>query len=148
MSSSRAAAPLDVAAIRAAAVPMHGGDRDWDSLLQAIPDDATVVLLGEASHGTREFYEARAAITRRLITERGFGIVALEADFPSAAAASRYVTGRGSPGSDAVDALSTFRGRWPAWMWYNASWLDFLGWLKDYNDKGGRRRRGGAPCPR
>jgi erythromycin esterase-like protein/predicted phosphoribosyltransferase len=94
--------------------------------------DARVVLLGEATHGTHEFYRERAFITRRLITECGFTAVAVEADWPDAYRVNRYVRGD-SRDADAVDALKDF-GRFPTWMWRNADVLDFVGWLRTYND--------------
>lgn len=89
---------------------------------------AQVVLLGEASHGSSEFYRARAAITRRLITHHGFNIVAVEADWPDAANVNRFV--RGLPaGRHAETAFARF----PAWMWRNAEVAEFIGWLRDWN---------------
>jgi erythromycin esterase-like protein len=90
--------------------------------------DARVVLLGEASHGTAEFYQARAAITRWLIEHRGFTIVALEADWPDARSFDAHVRGRPPPfGADrAFD-------RFPTWMWRNAEFSAFLGWLRGHN---------------
>src|SRR3546814_1513142 len=76
--------------------------------------DARIVLLGEASHGTSEFYRARAAITRHLIAEHGFTIVAVEADWPDAARIDRYVRHR----SARPDGEPTFQ-RFPTWMWRN-----------------------------
>ncbi|HEY6983045.1 protein-L-isoaspartate(D-aspartate) O-methyltransferase [Reyranella sp.] len=90
--------------------------------------DRRVVLLGEASHGTSEFYRARAAITRRLIERHGFGIVAVEADWPDAAALDRYV--RQLPASDGNRQV--FR-RFPTWMWRNREVDAFLRWMRDYN---------------
>src|ERR1700709_778324 len=75
---------------------------------------ARVVLLGEASHGTSEFYRARAAITRRLIEEHGFNIVAVEADWPDAASIDRYVRNR--PAREGEEAAFE---RFPTWMWRN-----------------------------
>jgi erythromycin esterase-like protein len=92
---------------------------------------SSVVMIGEASHGTQEFYETRAALTRRLITEHGFRAVALEADWPDTFRAHRYVTGR-SDDADANEALSDFR-RFPAWMWRNEPMRDFVDWLADFN---------------
>jgi protein-L-isoaspartate(D-aspartate) O-methyltransferase len=89
--------------------------------------DRRIVLLGEASHGTSEFYRARAAITRRLIERHGFTVVAVEADWPDAAAYNRYVQDR-SPGLPA----SAFR-RFPAWMWRNREVWTFIRWLRDHN---------------
>jgi erythromycin esterase-like protein len=104
---------------------------DYDPLMDFI-GDARFVLLGEASHGTHEFYRERAQITKRLIEEKGFTAVAVEADFPDAYRVNRYVRGE-SEDADAVDALDGFK-RFPAWMWRNANVLDFVGWLRDYND--------------
>lgn len=86
-----------------------------------------VVLLGEASHGTSEFYRARAAITRRLIEKHGFDIVAVEADWPDAAAIDRYVRLKeGEPGE------APFQ-RFPTWMWRNDEMSAFIGWLREHN---------------
>jgi len=89
-----------------------------------------VVLLGEASHGTSEFYRARAAITRRLITEHGFTIVAVEADWPDAAAIDRKARGL----DPRPDALSPFQ-RFPTWMWKNRDVEAFIHWLRRHNQK-------------
>jgi erythromycin esterase-like protein/precorrin-6B methylase 2 len=91
--------------------------------------DARVVLLGEASHGTSEFYRARAAITRRLIEAYGFRIVAVEADWPDAAAIDRYV--RHKPAL--AGAAAPFQ-RFPTWMWRNAEVDAFVDWLRAHND--------------
>jgi erythromycin esterase-like protein len=99
------------------------------------------VLIGEASHGTHEFYRERAEITRRLIEEQGFCAVAVEADWPDALRVSRYVSGR-SDDADAVDALAGFE-RFPTWMWRNADVLDFVGWLRDFNEARPAARRVG-----
>lgn len=104
---------------------------DYDPLIELI-GDARFVLLGEASHGTHEFYRERAQITKRLIEEKGFSAVAVEADFPDAYRVNRYVRGE-SQDVDAVEALGGFK-RFPAWMWRNADVLDFVGWLRSYND--------------
>lgn len=90
--------------------------------------DARIVLLGEASHGTSEFYSARAAITRRLIEEHGFTIVAVEADWPDAASIDRHV--RHKPAR--ADAEPAFQ-RFPTWMWRNTDVDAFVGWLRDHN---------------
>ena len=94
--------------------------------------DARFVLLGEASHGTHEFYRERAQISKRLIVERGFSAVAVEADWPDAYRVNRFVRGAGDD-ADSVDALSGFK-RFPQWMWRNADVLDFVGWLREHND--------------
>ena len=114
------------------AFPLRYGElSDYDPLLSLV-GDARFVLIGEASHGTHEFYRERAQITKRLITEKGFSAVAVEADFPDAYRLNRYVRGRPDD-ADAVEALGGFK-RFPAWMWRNADVLDFIGWLRSYND--------------
>jgi erythromycin esterase-like protein len=117
--------------VAGAAVPLTGAATDYDELLDMI-GNARFVLLGEASHGTHEFYRERARITRRLITEKGFTSIAVEADWPDAYRVNRYVRGEGAD-PDAVDALGGFK-RFPAWMWRNADVLDFIGWLRAHND--------------
>jgi erythromycin esterase-like protein len=108
------------------------GDRhDFDPLL-ALVGDSRFVLIGEASHGTHEFYRIRAEITKRLIREKGFSAIAVEADWPDAYRVNRYVQGRGGD-ADATQALGGFK-RFPQWMWRNADVLEFTGWLRDYND--------------
>ena len=118
-------------AIRAAARPLRTAD-DFDPLMELV-GDASLVFLGEATHGTHEFYRLRAELTSRLIVEKGFTAVAAEADWPDAYRVNRYVRGLAGADPDAVDALSDFR-RFPAWMWRNADVLDFIGWLRELND--------------
>src|SRR4051794_30662792 len=84
------------------AVPLAGSTNDFDPLMELI-GDARLVLIGEATHGTHEFYRLRAQITKRLITEKGFCAVAAEADWPDAYRVNRYVRGAGADG-DAVEA--------------------------------------------
>ena len=103
--------------------------------------DARVVLLGEATHGTHEFYRERAFITRRLITEKGFAAVAVEADWPAAYRINRYVRGT-SPDEEAVQALAD-AGRFPTWMWRNADVLDVIGWLRTHNETQPADKRAG-----
>lgn len=93
--------------------------------------DARVVLLGEASHGTHEFYQARAAITQRLIAEQGFVAVCAEADWPDAYRVNCYVRGR-SDDAASDDALANFK-RFPTWMWRNTVVRDFVAWLRTRN---------------
>jgi erythromycin esterase-like protein len=114
-----------------AARPLLGEDRDYDDLLAWI-GDRRFVLLGEASHGTHEFYRERARITRRLIDEKGFGVVAVEADWPDAYRVNRFVLGQ-SDDRDAVAALGDFE-RFPAWMWRNHDVGAFVDWLRARND--------------
>ena len=108
---------------------------DYDRLLDAI-GDARLVLIGEASHGTHEFYAERARITRRLIEEKGFSAVAAEADWPDAYRVTRWLEGRGEDRSPEA-ALSGF-GRFPAWMWRNVVVRDFIAWLRGHNARAGR----------
>ena len=120
-----------IEAVRTAAHPLRGAADDYDSLLEFI-GDARFVLIGEASHGTHEFYRERAQITKRLIREKGFDAVAVEADWPDAYRVNRYVRGRGDD-AEAIDAMEGFK-RFPTWMWRNADVLDFVGWLRNHND--------------
>jgi predicted phosphoribosyltransferase len=106
---------------------LTGTPQDYDPLMDLI-GEARFVLLGEASHGTHEFYRERAQITRRLIEEKGFSAVAVEADWPDAYRVNRYV--RGVSGDvDAIEALSDFR-RFPTWMWRNTDVVEFVEWLR------------------
>ena len=99
--------------------------------LVARAGQADFVLLGEATHGTREFYELRAAITRRLVAEHGFTIIALEADWPDALRLHHYVSGvTGDP--NAIAALGDFE-RFPRWMWRNETMPPFLDAIREWN---------------
>jgi erythromycin esterase-like protein len=93
--------------------------------------DARFVLIGEASHGTHEFYRERAEITKRLIQEKGFTAVAVEADWPDAYRVNRYVRGISNDATSA-DALAGF-DRFPTWMWRNTVVVNFVDWLREYN---------------
>lgn len=114
------------------AQPLRGAASDYDSLIQAARGKK-FVLLGEASHGTAEFYRIRAGITRRLIEEEGFDAVAVEADWPDAYRVNRFVSFV-SDDTEANEALSDFE-RFPTWMWRNAEVLAFINWLRDYNER-------------
>jgi erythromycin esterase-like protein len=103
---------------------------DYDPLIE-LAGQAQLVLIGEASHGTHEFYATRAALTRRLIEEKNFRLLALEADWPDMLRVHRYVTGRTNERS-VTDALADFR-RFPAWMWRNTVMTAFVGWLRGWN---------------
>lgn len=98
--------------------------------------DAPLVLLGEATHGTHEFYQLRADLTRRLIADHGFQAVAAEADWPDAFRVNRYVRGL-SDDASAEQALGDFR-RFPAWMWRNTEVVEFVQWLREHNRAGGQ----------
>src|SRR5919201_107012 len=103
--------------------------------------DASVVLIGEATHGTHEFYEMRAEITKYLLDVHGFAGVAAEADWPDAYRANRYVRGTGDDRS-ADEALGEFM-RFPQWMWRNTVMLDFVDWLRARNSSVSDERRAG-----
>lgn len=125
------ATDIGAAALADAAHPLDGGPGDYDALMHLV-GDARFVLIGEATHGTHEFYEERARITQRLIREKGFTAVAVEADWPDAYRVNRYVRGEGRDGS-ANEALSGFE-RFPAWMWRNTDVSSFVDWLRAHNE--------------
>ena len=133
--------PTEAAVIRAEAESAAEGTPADDVLFDLV-GDAHFVLIGEASHGTGEFYAARAQMTRRLIEERGFCAVAAEADWPDAYRVNRYVRGRGEDAT-AGEALRGFE-RFPTWMWRNAAVLDFVGWLRGTTTGPGRDERAKA----
>jgi erythromycin esterase-like protein len=112
--------------------PLTGASDDLTPIIE-LARNTHYVLLGEASHGTHEFYRMRAEITKRLIRELGFTAVAVEADWPDAYRVNRYVRGDAAD-ADATDALGGFR-RFPQWMRRNADVLDFVGWLREFNDQ-------------
>jgi len=110
---------------------LSGSAGDFDQLIRTV-GNSSYVLIGEASHGTHEFYDTRAEITKCLIQERGFLAVAVEADWPDAHRVDRFVRGR-SPDKSPRQALGDFE-RFPRWMWRNADVENFVGWLRTYND--------------
>jgi len=112
-------------------IDIRKSSRDYGPLLQAI-GDAQFVLIGEASHGTAEFYRERAQITRQLIEEKGFKAVAVESDWPDAYRANRFLHGVLTKDADAIESLGSYR-RYPIWMWRNTDVVDFLSWAKSYN---------------
>ncbi len=118
-------------AVRDSAQLLSGAAEDYDPLMELI-GDARFVLIGEASHGTHEFYEQRAEITKRLIQEKGFTAVAVEADWPDAYRVNRYVQGV-SDDQTPAEALLIFQ-RFPTWMWRNTIVLNFVSWLRQHND--------------
>src|SRR5215203_2923499 len=131
-----AAAPAEVVApLREAAVPLTGEGRDYDPLLEMV-GDSRFVLLGDATHGTHEFYRERARITERLIREKGFDAVAIEGDWHDAFRVNQYVRGQGvrvlGGDASAEAALSGFR-EFPGWMWGNTEVRDLVEWLREHN---------------
>ena len=139
---SRPAARTAAEVLDSVAIDAPGGIPPREVLEQLI-GDARIVLIGESSHGTHEFYEARAAITQWLIDEKGFCAVAAEADWPDAYRVNRYARGLGED-ETADEALSGFE-RFPAWMWRNTVVRDFVDWLRIRNrrqESNGQRQAG------
>jgi erythromycin esterase-like protein len=121
--------------LRACVQPLTGTDDDLTSLIAQI-GDARYVLLGEATHGTDEFYALRARLTKRLVAERGFDTVAVEADWPDAYRVHRFARGQGDD-RDALSALGSFE-RFPRWMWRNRRVVEFVTWLRGHNERTAR----------
>ena len=134
-----AADPQLARAIAHVATPLAGTPADFDPLLE-LAAGARFVLIGEASHGTHDFYRLRAELTKRLIREHGFCAIAAEADWPDAYRVNRYVRGGDEP-----DAEASLRGfeRFPQWMWRNADVLDMVGWLRAHDETRARPARVG-----
>ena len=118
-------------AVRELAYPLRETE-DLDPLLERI-GDAHCVLLGEASHGTSEYYTWRARISERLIREKGFSFIAVEGDWPDCYEVNRYVKGYPDSGKNAREVLEVF-DRWPTWMWANEEILELAGWLRGHNE--------------
>lgn len=116
--------------LRERAHPMTGAD-DLSPLIQRI-GPARLVLLGEASHGTSEFYTWRAKISRRLIEEKGFNFIAVEGDWQQLWLLNQYVKHRDIPYASATEIMQTFR-RWPTWMWANEETRDLIEWMRNHN---------------
>ena len=143
--SARAAAGIDSATRTARGVaeiahPLASAP-DLDPLLELV-GDAHFVLLGEASHGTSEFYTWRTEISRRLIREKGFSFIAVEGDWPDCYRVNRYVKGYPDSGRSADEVLHAFE-RWPTWMWANLEVVALCRWLRAHNDAQPRDRRVG-----
>jgi len=119
-----------IADARSQARPLRTG-ADLQPLLQRI-GNARCALLGEASHGTHEFYTWRTLLSQRLIEEQGFNFIAVEGDWPDCYRINRYVKGRSDPHDGGRDVLSAFE-RWPTWMWANEEVLDLIEWLRQFN---------------
>ena len=106
---------------------------DLDPLIERI-GDAHFVLLGEASHGTSEYYQWRTHLSSRLIAEKGFRFVAVEGDWPDCYRVNRYVKGYPDAGKSAREVLHAFN-RWPTWMWANWEIVAFAEWMRKFNEK-------------
>src|SRR5688572_19900465 len=107
--------------------------KDLDALINAA-GNRMVVMLGEASHGTHEYYTWRTAISKRLIEEYGFNFIAVEGDWPDCYKINRYVKGYKDAGEDVHKVLSIF-DRWPTWMWANWEVAALAEWLREYNKR-------------
>lgn len=118
--------------IKKNANPLEETRRDYDSIINRI-GDSRFVLIGEATHGTHDFYNFRAELTKILIEEKNFDAVAVEADWPDAYRINRYVHGMDN-GGDAINSLESFK-RFPTWMWRNTAVLRFIEWLKNFNEQ-------------
>lgn len=105
--------------------------KDLDALISNM-NNRPVVMLGEASHGTHEFYTWRAALSKRLIVEQGYNFIAVEGDWPDCYRINRYVKGYPDAGTSAREVLTSF-DRWPTWMWANWEIVSLIEWLKEYN---------------
>lgn len=116
--------------VRSRALPLEH-DADLDPLLDRI-GDSRYVLLGEASHGTADYYTWRAAISRRLIREKGFSFIAVEGDWPDCYRVNRYVKSLPDSGKNAREVLHAF-SRWPTWMWANQEIVELAEWLHEHN---------------
>ena len=106
--------------------------KDLQPLIDDI-GDASVVMLGEASHGTHEFYTWRTAISKRLIEEKGFRFIAVEGDWPDCYKINRYIKGYKSSGESSIQQILQNFDRWPTWMWANWEVAALSEWLKEYN---------------
>jgi erythromycin esterase len=124
--------------IKEASYPL-ATDADLDKLINDI-GKARFVLLGEASHGTHEYYTWRARLTKRLITEKKFSMIGVEGDWPDCYRLNRYIKGYQDSGNSAKEVLSEFN-RWPTWMWANWETVAFAEWLRKYNDTKSSNKR-------
>lgn len=132
--------PENTTALKQVIKPLSASSQDFDAVIEAA-NDKTFVLIGEATHGTHEFYAARVAITKRLLLDHDFSAVAIEGDWPDAYRIHRYVNGAGDD-REANDALAGFV-RFPTWMWRNTDVLEFIEWLRTFNRTRSATRRAG-----
>lgn len=115
--------------------------QDLDTLIK-LAGNARIVVLGEASHGTSEYYQWRAAITKRLIEEKGFNCVAVEGEWADCYRVNAFVKGPSADTSATIAVLQQF-GRWPTWMWANHEMVPFISWLNHFNQPKALRQKVG-----
>jgi len=127
-------------ALKKRARPLES-DADLDPLIDRI-GQARYVLLGEATHGTSEFYQWRAKLSRRLVEEQGFSFIAVEGDWPDCYRVNRYAKRYPDSGDSARDVLHAFE-RWPTWMWANREVAELVEWMRDYNHRRAAERQVG-----
>src|SRR5436309_3599201 len=120
--------------------PLHTA-KDLAPLINSI-GNKPVVMLGEASHGTHEYYTWRTAISKELITQKGFSFIAVEGDWPDCYRINRYVKGFDDSGDGAAEVLRAFE-RWPTWMWANEEIAELMAWLRRRNDGMPQERKAG-----
>lgn len=137
----RVVARSSLSEVRDNARRLQGSDSDYDGVIE-LARDRQFVLLGEASHGTHEFYAMRASITQRLIEDLGFDAVIVEGDWPDVYRVNRYVRNVSSRDASAEDALAEFT-RFPRWMWRNREVERFVGWLRAHNERQSRESQVG-----
>ncbi|RKK74828.1 hypothetical protein BFJ71_g17209 [Fusarium oxysporum] len=136
-------APSTVELLRDNVTPFTSIPEDSDTITRYFDSfsDCKVLLIGDASHGTSEFYSVRAELTKYMIVNHGFNIVAVEADWPDAEDVDRYTRRRPGPGQGTAETLQMANKegreraflRFPTWMWRNMEVHDFVEWLRDYN---------------
>jgi erythromycin esterase len=121
-------------------IPLNEGAA-LDSLMQQI-DDARIVMLGEATHGTHEFYQWRAAISKRLIAEKGFSMIGAEGKWADSYRVNGFIQG---PAKDSLQAVALLRqyDRWPTWMWGNYEVTSLVTWLNQYNQEQAPQQKAG-----
>jgi len=110
--------------------PLHS-KKDLDPFIQRV-GDAEIVMLGEASHGTHEYYTWRSQISQRLISEKSFNCIAVEGDWPDCMAINKYVKNYSDSTETVQEVLSKFN-RWPTWMWANWEIAALATWLREHN---------------
>jgi erythromycin esterase-like protein len=123
---------FDLNQLRQYAIPFKENNMNYDAILSSI-GDCRFALLGEASHGTTEFYRERCQITKKLIEQKGFNAIVIEGDWPDSYRVNDYIKGQSSD-SDLLTALQGFQ-RFPTWIWRNEEVFDFLNWLKIFNER-------------